>query len=491
MAKKSIIEIDVQDEKWQKFMENFHAYEEALGAMPEDWKKIGEAMGHSGGIFSQTAQRAMESLMSSASHISDMADGLKKATKAQEQFGRATGVSRSGMKGLVKDAESLSKNLFGIGKMLFKMTTVGALAGAIGMFGLGEAAFRRQREARGFGMSTGTVAAFRTNMSQFVNPDALLSTAANLPYNLENIGPLALMGLNRNAMIREAPEKRAFDIINRAHALWGEGRRNQWDPMVQNLQKLGLSYEDYRRIGMTPLSQLQAAERATMRDTRGMNIDKTAEAFAKLKIEVQRAGMQIESTLVNGLAPLAPKMIDLAKALTGDFVHWMNEPSTQKSIAKMGESIGHFAKFLGSKEFKKDLDDFGTAIKDVTGAVLWAAEKIGVVSGWSLGEIGQGIENNPKTTLAGAGVGLVMGGPLGAVAGATAGSLAAQVPQTVSRGFRAMVQNDVHMAEASWYYMKQWMSGKPQRPRVNAAPTVRIIVPPGHSIHKSANALAN
>lgn len=375
MAKKSIIEIDVNDEKWQAFMKSFDAYEKALGDMPDAWKKIGEALGHSGGTLSQTAKQAMQYLSDSAAHIEDMAKGLKSATKAQEQFGQATGVSKTKLKGLTAEAKSLAHSLFGIGKTLFKIGTVGAFAGIAGMFGLSESAYRRQREARGFGMSTGMVGAFRTNMQPFVNPDKMLEIGANLPYSLENIGPLALMGLNRTAMLGETPERRAFDIINRAHELWKAGRRNQYDPMVQALEKVGLSYEDYRRIGVTPGSQLRGAEARTMQDARTMNIDKTALAFTRLKIELDRAGLQIETILVKGLAPLAPVFVNMAKGLTKDFVHFMNEPGTKKAVANMGNTIEGFVKFLGSKDLRKDLEDLGNAIKDVTQGILWVAQK--------------------------------------------------------------------------------------------------------------------
>ncbi len=374
MAKKSIIEIDVEDSKWKAFMESFDAYEKALGDLPDAWKKIGEAMGHSGGTLSQTAQQAMQYLSESAGHIEEMAKGLKSATKAQAQFGQASGVSRTKLKGLTKEAKDLAHSLFGIGKTLFKIGTVGSLAGIAGMFGLAESAYRRQRDARGLGMSTGMVGAFRTNMQSFVNPDKMLEIGANLPYSLENIGPLALMGLNRAGMLNESPERRAFDIVNRAHELWQQGRRNQWDPMVQALEKLGLSYEDYRRIGVTPEGQIRSAEARTLHDARTMNIDGTAQAFARLKIEIDRAGLQIESILVKGLAPLAPVFVNIAKGLTRDFVHFMNEPGTKKAVATMGQTLEGFVKFLGSKDLRKDLADFGDAVRDVTDVILGATK---------------------------------------------------------------------------------------------------------------------
>lgn len=38
MAAKSIVEIDVQDEKFQSFLEKFNEYQKALGELPEQWR---------------------------------------------------------------------------------------------------------------------------------------------------------------------------------------------------------------------------------------------------------------------------------------------------------------------------------------------------------------------------------------------------------------------------------------------------------------------
>ena len=38
MAAKSVVEIDVQDEKFQAFLEKFNEYQKALEELPEQWR---------------------------------------------------------------------------------------------------------------------------------------------------------------------------------------------------------------------------------------------------------------------------------------------------------------------------------------------------------------------------------------------------------------------------------------------------------------------
>ena len=40
MATKSVIEIDILDEKFQAFQKAFEKYQQALKAMPADWNKV-------------------------------------------------------------------------------------------------------------------------------------------------------------------------------------------------------------------------------------------------------------------------------------------------------------------------------------------------------------------------------------------------------------------------------------------------------------------
>ncbi|EJR1073634.1 TPA: hypothetical protein LC353_004905, partial [Salmonella enterica subsp. enterica serovar Cotham] len=45
MAAKSIVEIDVQDEKFQSFLEKFNEYQKALGELPEQWRGAVHGLG--------------------------------------------------------------------------------------------------------------------------------------------------------------------------------------------------------------------------------------------------------------------------------------------------------------------------------------------------------------------------------------------------------------------------------------------------------------
>jgi len=374
MAKKSIIDIDVNDEKFKEFLNIFKEYQENLDDMPEAWKKLSDAMGGAGGVFNKSATATMGVIEHSAEKIGKMAEALHRATKAQEQFYRATTVSDSGMTRLVKSSEHLGKSLFGIGTALFKIATIGAIGGAFGMFGLGESAYRRQRESRGLGLSTGQIASFKTHMAPFVDPADVLNRAANAKNDITKWWALSAMGIPVEKARRENAEQLSFDLINHARSIWRNGPQTLQYAQARGLTEMGFSLDDLRRLSNTP--GLHKAEAATLKDSGVLGFsNKVGDEYTKMVVTLQKARVQIETTLIDGLAPLAKPLAAMAQTLTADFVRFMNAPGTKKAIGNAGNEIRDFFGFLGSKDLRNDLVQFGEAIKDVTGLILWATKK--------------------------------------------------------------------------------------------------------------------
>lgn len=378
MAKKSIIDIDINDEKFKEFLSLFKEYQDSLDEMPKAWKELSDAMGHSGKAFNASAVKTMKTLEGSADSIAKMAESLHKATGEQDRFYRATTVSNSGMKRLSHSAKDLGFHLAGVGKTLFRIASVGAIGGAFGFLGLGERAYRRTREAKGLSMTPGQVSAFKTHMAPYVQPDAVLNSAANARNDITKWGYLAGgMGIPMRDVLHSNAEDLSFEMINRARDIWKKGPQTLQYAQAKGLTELGFSLEDLRRLSNTPRGELMHAESAARKDAGVLGFSgKTGREFTQLSVELKKAGVMIESVLIRGLAPLAPVFVGLAKGLSRDFVHFMNEPGTKKGIANMGKGLENVVGFLGSKDLRSDLSAFGEAVKDVTKAVLWASNSL-------------------------------------------------------------------------------------------------------------------
>ncbi|MDR3631391.1 MAG: hypothetical protein P4L42_13765, partial [Desulfocapsaceae bacterium] len=111
-AVKSIINVQVNSAEFEKFYNKFEEYQKHLEAMPDNWSEVGAA-----GKKTTAAFAALFGEMASVADSSnEIVKALNLASKAQKEFHKSTTASGDSMKKLVKDAEKLSKEIFGIGK---------------------------------------------------------------------------------------------------------------------------------------------------------------------------------------------------------------------------------------------------------------------------------------------------------------------------------------------------------------------------------------
>ncbi len=349
MANKSIIDIVVNDEQFQKFLELFREYETKIRDSVDAWKNLDDAMSS---ITSGTSKMAGEADM--------VASGLKDAGKAQKELHAQTSRGVTSMDKLARSAKSVKDSLFGIGKFLMKLGGFGLGGGLLGLFGLdrlANAAMNRQRESRGFGMTTGGPSAFRTEMQRYVDVNALLSQTARIPYNamIANFGNI--MGLNAGKLIGESNAQRGIDIINQARRNWIRDRSNPMAeslPATQAAERFGLDLDTLRRLGNTPENELLRRESRISSDSRAMRItDRTAEEMSRLAIQLKRTGLVIETELMRAVGKVAPQLVQLTKAFTGEFV-----------------------KLLESGDLKMWLLRFGQAVKYAADGIIWIGDRI-------------------------------------------------------------------------------------------------------------------
>ncbi|EHN2046243.1 hypothetical protein KG423_004728, partial [Salmonella enterica subsp. enterica serovar Nima] len=117
MAAKSIVEIDVQDEKFQSFLEKFNEYQKALGELPEQWRGavhgLGEAAKETERVREGTEgiTKAFADGVAALASVNDGLDrlngNLEKATKTQTEFNKKSGGARNFLNKASKDAKSL------------------------------------------------------------------------------------------------------------------------------------------------------------------------------------------------------------------------------------------------------------------------------------------------------------------------------------------------------------------------------------------------
>ena len=379
MTNKPNIDIEVNDEQFKRFMDRFSVYSDKLDEMPDSWKKLDAAMSGTGAAFGKVAGRSSEAMAIGAAAAAVITEEIHKATKAQHQFRQATNQSHSALKMLAATTGSIGKTIFGISKSMLKIGTIGGslfgIGSTLGIDALAGTALNKQKTARGLGISVGQMQAFRANMGRYVNPDSLLSNAAAARNDQTKWGAFAAMGIPVQQALSEGTMPLAMQLTNRARSIWQHGPHTLQYANARGLTQF-FSLDDLRRLGRSSTAGLTSAESSTLRDASKFGFGPAVNReWAMLSIQLQKAGIVIEKSLIEGLAPLAPKLETLSRDISGFISTFLQGPDFKALMKDFAAGLGEFTHYLASPQFKSD-------IRSVVSDFEFAAKKMGDVLRW-------------------------------------------------------------------------------------------------------------
>jgi hypothetical protein len=378
MSNTPVIAIDVDDHQFRQFFELFKQYSAQIEEMPDDWKKINGATADAGKAaidFAQHTGTSKEALMLSAIQADAIGKSVGEAIKAQKEFASVARNGSSELEKMAKHAKTLGAEVFGIGKFLMKIGTLGvgvtglgAILSGLGLRDLASSAVSTQRDARSIGVTTGQLSAFQTDFSRYVDP-SILNRAADAQSDMTKI-PYAMLatGQSFSAVQNESPDQLAMRMMQRAHDWYTNtpmAMRN-----AQTLRGTGLdqfmSFEEVRRLGAMTPAEFADAKRNYGRDSRAFNVsDKSTDAWYGFERELEAAGKLLKTDLTDRLSELAPNFKEFIHGLTADAKVLIDDVLSPDNLKKVGDALHDFVGWLGSDEFKKDVKSFGSAVSEI------------------------------------------------------------------------------------------------------------------------------
>lgn len=357
MAKKPVIEIDVDDTQFKAFHDLFIKYEESLAKMPKAWEDANAVMNAGiAAIAEQTHQ---------------IAKHLNSATHAQKQFGHATRAGENGLKKMAGYAEKMADSIFGVAKFMLK--TAGWGAGLFGgaLFGidkLAQNAVSTQYTARGIGITTGQQRAWGMDFKR-IAPAGLPESVFNAQRNMSEWGWLAkASGMNPEQAASMNPAQLAEIILGRAHAY---ARKYQGNTvmMSQNAaammayKAVGLDTQDVTRLGAMSGSQISLAESRFASDSLRLNYtNKAVRQLFTFSNELARMGKWIDTTLTNKLAKLGPALAPLIHALGSDTNKLLTAVLSPANLNDIKIGLNDFTKYLTSGKMENAFDSFAESL---------------------------------------------------------------------------------------------------------------------------------
>ncbi|ECY9614790.1 hypothetical protein AVH82_07105 [Salmonella enterica subsp. enterica serovar Stanley] len=378
MAAKSIVEIDVQDEKFQSFLEKFNEYQKALGELPEQWRGavhgLGEAAKETERVRDGTEgiTKAFADSVAALASVNDGLDrlngNLEKATKTQTEFNKKSGGARNFLNKASKDAKSLAGHIKDATTSLLSWGTVlglfSGLAGAGGLWGLNHLAGNASAQrftAMGLGTTAGGLNSTAVDFQKALgNPVGTLGAIRDAQLDLSKRWQFRAMGVDNPD---RDPAELLPEMIKAARDIFVRNGSTQQGAEAYGLTNY-FTLDDLNRFKKMSDEEIDAMAKQAQQDTRRLQLtDQQLRQWQDFNIQLDRSKVSIGNTFIRGLAPLAPELGKLSDAFSGAIETVLKSPELGKWIDGLSDGIRRFGNYLASPEFQKDVEAFISGVE--------------------------------------------------------------------------------------------------------------------------------
>lgn len=394
MVAKSIVDIDVNDDKFVAFMEKFKEYQAALEDLPEAWRGLAHGATDAtketakakteGDLLAKAFSEGASAILSINSGLDRLTDSLDRANKSQEDFNKKTRSSKGFLSDATKDAKSLAghirdatTSLLSWGGIVGLFTGVLGVGGLFGLNRLAATTGSQRFTSLGIGTSIGALDSTAINYQKALgNPTATLGAIRDSQMDLSKRWQFQALGISNPD---QDPAKLLPQLIRNARDIFVKNGST-----LQGANAYGLtnffSLDDLNRFKNMSDEEIDAMERRAQKDAKLLQItDQQARQWQDFNVQLDYSGQSIRNTFVRGLGPLTPQLSKLSDALAGAIDTVLQSPELGKWIDGLAGGIERFGNYLASPEFTKDVDSFMAGIEKL-GAL------IGKVYDWVVGK---------------------------------------------------------------------------------------------------------
>lgn len=394
MVAKSIVDIDVNDDKFVAFMEKFKEYQAALEELPEAWRGLAHGATDAtketakakteGDLLAKAFSEGASAILSINSGLERLTDSLDRANKSQEDFNKKTRSSKGFLSDATKDAKSLAghirdatTSLLSWGGIVGLFTGVLGVGGLFGLNRLAATTGSQRFTSLGIGTSIGALDSTAINYQKALgNPTGTLGAIRDSQMDLSKRWQFQALGINNPD---QDPAKLLPQLIRNARDIFVKNGST-----LQGANAYGLtnffSLDDLNRFKNMSDEEIDAMERRAQKDAKLLQItDQQARQWQDFNVQLDYSGQSIRNTFVRGLGPLTPQLSKLSDALAGAIDTVLQSPELGKWIDGLAGGIERFGNYLASPEFTKDVDSFMAGIEKL-GAL------IGKVYDWVVGK---------------------------------------------------------------------------------------------------------
>ncbi|EBB2410641.1 lytic transglycosylase domain-containing protein [Salmonella enterica] len=401
MAAKSIIEVDVNDEKFLSFMDKFNEYQAALEELPEAWRASAQGIGDSARETSKASSEAegmtkafldgVDALNMMVNNLDRINTSLDDANKRQSDLNKKTAGSSSIFGKLKKDSKEFAGHikdatvsLLSWGGIVGLFTGVLGVGGLFGINRLASTASAQRFTSMGLNTSIGALDSTAINYQRAVaNPTATLGAIRDTQADLSQRWKFQAMGINNPD---RSPDQLLPEMIRAARSIF-----TQTGGTLQGANAYGLtsffSIDDLNRFKNMSDAEIDAMEKRAKRDAQLLQItDEQARQWQDFNVQLDYSSQSIKNTFIRGLGPLTPGLTKLSDALSGAIDTVLQSPELGKWIDGLAGGIQRFGDYLASPGFKNDVENFMVKVEKL-------GKVIGKVVDWIIGKTNLSVDD--------------------------------------------------------------------------------------------------
>lgn len=401
MAAKSIIEVDVNDEKFLSFMDKFNEYQAALEELPEAWRASAQGIGDSARETSKASAEAggmakafsdgVDALNAMVNNLDRINGNLEDANKRQDDLNKKTADSSVIFGKLKKDSKEFAGHikdatvsLLSWGGIVGLFTGVLGAGGLFGLNRLASTASAQRFTSMGLNTSIGALDSTAINYQRAVaNPTATLGAIRDTQADLSQRWKFQAMGINNPD---RSPDQLLPEMIRAARSIF-----TQTGGTLQGANAYGLtsffSIDDLNRFKNMSDAEIDAMEKRAKRDAQLLQItDEQARQWQDFNVQLDYSSQSIKNTFIRGLGPLTPGLTKLSDALSGAIDTVLQSPELGKWIDGLAGGIQRFGDYLASPDFKNDVENFMVKVENL-------GKVIGKVVDWIIGKTNLSVDD--------------------------------------------------------------------------------------------------
>lgn len=417
MAAKAIVDIAVNDDSFNSFIDKFNGYKKAVDELPEAWRmssrgigdsaKETEKMRHSMDAVTKAFTDGVASISALNGGLDQLNQSLDKAGKTQSDLNKKTIGASNFLSKASKDAKSLAGHLKDATTSLLSWGSIvgvfSGLAGAGGLWGMNRlagSASAQRFTAMGLGTTAGGLNSAAVNFqSALGNPVGTLGAIRDAQADLGKRWTFNAMGVDAN----QDPTKLLPQMIKSARDIFVKNGSTQQGAEAYGLTNY-FTLDDLNRFKKMSDAEIDAMAKQAAVDTQKLQVsDRQLKQWQDFNIQLDRSKVSISNTFIRGLAPLTPALAKLSDAFSDAIDTVLKSPELGKWIDSLAGGIQKFGNYLASPSFKSDVDAFMSAIeklgKVIMSVIGWITGDSSSVNG--LKENSSFLNNTVKTDAAG------------------------------------------------------------------------------------------